>query len=414
MSITKLLRRLVGRGESSPSEPRAATADRSDREDLRGFTWCALSVVAIALASAIATGWRANSVGPVLLWVTASFAAGGTAGFLFGIPKSGILSESAGNASNGASSTADAGSQAEQGTQERSAAQSARQRARPNTNLEEVSDWLTKILVGLTLANLGELRSQVQSIALNAASAIRAKPDASDISAASALIVGFALIGFLAVYLYMRLFVQGAIVRSDDRMNRYRNAVEQAERVSHSEPKIDQEATSGVVPSAASVNAAQAVADAAPPDRPELVMRPLRQLASEYEALRLSKGFSRERTQQMTDIVRKMRPHAIAAAPYIDDLINSTSTGDHLAATVVMQMKYMPERMEWLARRLVEERAFIGYQAASALLARMKLAGVIECKAIAAAVEQAKQDRARSNIVESSLDRLIDEILAAQ
>jgi hypothetical protein len=67
--------------------------------------------------------------------------------------------------------------------------------------------------------------------------------------------------------------------------------------------------------------------------------------------------------------------------------------------------------MEWLARRPVEERAFIGYQAASALLARVRVAGVPECQAIQEAVSKTKADRARLSIVESSLDELIDQIL---
>ena len=116
----------------------------------------------------------------------------------------------------------------------------------------------------------------------------------------------------------------------------------------------------------------------------------------------------------MAEIVRRMRPHAIAAAPYINELIQSTSTGDHLAATVILQMKYMPEHMIWLARRLVEERAFIGYQAASALLARVRLAGIQESKEIQAAVMRAKDERVQQNIAESSLDKLIDRILAAR
>lgn len=192
----------------------------------------------------------------------------------------------------------------------------------------------------------------------------------------------------------------------------YKTAVARAKRIGSDDPLPSP--GDAVVPSAASVSAAQAVADAAPPNRPDLVLQPLRALAVQYEELRQTQDYSRDRTKQMIEIVRNMRPHALAAAPFINELIRSQSPGDHLAATVVLQMRYMPEHMEWLARRLVEERAFIGYQAASALQIRTRVAGIQECQTIQTAVQTAKADRARLGIVEDSLDRLIDTILTVQ
>jgi hypothetical protein len=382
---------------------------RGARDDMQRINSLFLPFLTTAILAAGWVGWKADATGPVLLWVFASFAAGGTAGFLFGIPKSGLPSKSEISVPVSSGKT---GSDMAGGTL--ASAADGPHRARPNTNLEEVSDWLTKILVGLTLANLKDINTEVARISLNAAAAIRPHPSDSDVSVATALVVGFALVGFLAVYLYMRLFVQGAIIRSDDQMHQYRSAVERAERIGEQEPpeaETDPGAAVAVVPSAASVSAAQEVANAAPPNSPELVLQPLRQLASEYETLRQAEDYSPGRTQQMSGIVRRMRPHAIAAAPYINELIQSTSTGDHLAATVILQMKYLPEYMAWLARRLVEERAFIGYQAASALLARVRLAGMPECKEIQAAVRRAKEERAQHNVAEASLDKLIDRIL---
>jgi hypothetical protein len=365
-----------------------------ERDDVQRINNVLIPLLVFSVAAAIWVGWKAGSVGPVLLWVFACLAAGGTTGFLFGIPKSGTKIENPNSLSVGAS-----------------AGPSTAKRARPNTNLEEVSDWLTKIIVGLALVNLKELREEVGRISLNAASAIRPIPTDNDVSAATALVVGFSLIGFLAVYLYMRLFVQGAIVRSDDQIHQYWSAVVRAEQIGQQEPESNHEVAVPAIPSSASLSAAQEVANAAPPNQPELVLQPLRQLANQYEGLRQAKAYSSERTQQMNEIVQRMRPHAIAAAPYIDELMKSASTGDHLAATIVLQMKYMREHLQWLSRRLVEERAFIGYQAASALLARVRVAGIPECKEIRAAVKNAKDERKQLEIDEPSLDRLIDQIL---
>lgn len=396
--------------------PRLGVAGRAvmrviDHDDIRRVNRLFIPLFGTALGAAVWVGWMANAVGPVLLWVFASLAAGGTAGFLFGIPKAGITQR----VEDGMPPVHSARAGASAGDVTAALGRDANLRARPNTNLEEVSDWLTKILVGLTLVNLKELRDGLGSISAHAAAALRPTPTASDISVATALIVGFGLLGFLAVYLYMRLFVQGAIVRADkDLHNQYINALQRAEEVGQSEPEPSTNMAEPVVPSVASLRAAQDVADVAPTNRPELVLQPLRALAIQYEELRQVKEYSSARTRQMTEIVRRMRPHAIAAAPYIEELIKSTSTGEHLAACVILQMKYMPERMEWLARRLVEERAFIGYQAASALLARMRLAGVSECQAIQKAVAKAKEDRTAVGAEEGSLDSLIDQILATQ
>jgi hypothetical protein len=380
---------------------------RGVRDDLSRINKILFPLTVVAVGAAIRVGWSTNAVGPVLLWVFSSLAAGGTTGFLFGIPKSGSGARVEASVSTSTGEAASTTTDVAQVSSERTGVQGAR----PNTNLEEVSDWLTKIIVGLTLVNLKDIKEEVQRISLNAAEAIQPHPTNADVSAATALVVGFALIGFLAVYLYMRLFVQGAIVRSDDELHRYKSAVARAEQIGEREVLPSSDAA--VVPSAASLSAAQDVADAAPPNRPELVLQPLRKLASQYEELRHREDYSRERTLQMREIVRRMQPHAIAAAPFIGELIRSPSTGDHLAAAVILQMRYMPEHMDWLARRLVEERTFIGYQAASALLMRARVAGTPECKAIQAAVASAKAERTRLNLVEVSLDKLIDKILEA-
>lgn len=408
----------------------ASSAEK--RDDVWRINNLLLPLLFAAVCAAMWVGWKADAVGPVLLWVFASLAAGGTAGFLFGIPKAGIPLKTDPPAPAPAS-----GSTAQRPASGAAPA-STPLRSRPNTNLEEVSDWLTKILVGLTLVNFNDLKETVWRISQNAAAAMRPQPTSADVSIATAIVVGFALIGFLAVYLYMRLFVQNAIVRSDEQLNRYDNAVARANQIGQGEvaPVMPDDAAHdnrggpdggddgmmqvanadpaiAALPSAETVAAAQEVANAAPPDRPEIVLQPLRQLASRYESLRQARDYSSTRTRSMAEIVQKMRPYAIAAAPYIQEMINSTSTGDHLAATVILQMKYMQEHMEWLARRLVEERAFIGYQAASALLARIRVAGVPESKAIQAAVAKAKEERAQLGIAEGSLDQLIDQILAA-
>jgi hypothetical protein len=123
---------------------------------------------------------------------------------------------------------------------------------------------------------------------------------------------------------------------------------------------------------------------------------------------------SDERTRLMSDIVARMRPHAIAAVDYFNTLASSPSPGERLAAVVIQSMKFQPQHIEWLARRLAEERSFIGYQAASALLARSRSAGPQEVKRIKDAVQTAKQERIQLGLAEAQLDLMIDRILQAK
>jgi hypothetical protein len=103
--------------------------------------------------------------------------------------------------------------------------QAIRAGASPNANLEDVSDWLTKIIVGLTLVNLGPMEKRVHAVGHHAAAALHASPTDSDISSATALVIGLAVVGWLVSYLHTRLFLQGAFSRSDAGLGNFDEAV---------------------------------------------------------------------------------------------------------------------------------------------------------------------------------------------
>ncbi|MEA5511943.1 hypothetical protein VB715_19395 [Crocosphaera sp. UHCC 0190] len=78
-----------------------------------------------------------------------SFALGGLIGFLFGIPR--YFNEKKSYNSSSQSS-------------ENSQSRSNQINYRSNTNLEQISDWLTKILVGVGLTQLPALHQNIQEI----------------------------------------------------------------------------------------------------------------------------------------------------------------------------------------------------------------------------------------------------------
>jgi len=143
---------------------------------------------------------RPSALNCAMLWAAACFLAGFLGGFLFGVPK--VVGD-------GASSPPTAGTG--------QAAQSPSGFAqRPNTNLEQISDWLTKIIVGLGLVELRRAPDHLKSAATWVAESLTSRGASSlaAVSFAGSLIVYFSILGFLSGYLLTLLFLAGAFGRA--------------------------------------------------------------------------------------------------------------------------------------------------------------------------------------------------------
>lgn len=133
-----------------------------------------------------------SRIGVLLLWALACAFSGGFLGFLFGVPK--VLQSEAKAAKAEAAEGHDGYDQ------------------RVNTNLTEISDWLTKIIVGVGLVQLGKIPGFLRGVATVLADCLGAP---CSISVAIAVTVGCAVLGFLFGYLNTRLFLAGAFSRAD-------------------------------------------------------------------------------------------------------------------------------------------------------------------------------------------------------
>src|ERR1041384_5236004 len=129
-----------------------------------------------------------------LLWGLACTSVGAALGFLFGIPK--IL-------------------QNDRPVTEAKESKSIDYRQQVNTNLTEISDWLTKIIVGLGLINLSKIPDKLSNIAQVLAVSLNPTEPSKDKAFALALILCFLILGFLFGYLSTRLFLQSAFSRAD-------------------------------------------------------------------------------------------------------------------------------------------------------------------------------------------------------
>jgi hypothetical protein len=165
------------------------------------FFYWAISIALVLTGFGAAKGGYAGGITAVL-WATGGLAVGTFAGFLFGIPK--ILQR-------GQIPSELSGTKPPTGG---TAEQSYRQQV--NTNLTEISDWLTKIIVGLGLIHLQQAPAFIQGKATVLATSLKALDQTGDYHAfAVAVIVTFPAFGFLFGYLSTRLYLASAFARAD-------------------------------------------------------------------------------------------------------------------------------------------------------------------------------------------------------
>lgn len=392
--------------KSLPVEPApggAVSFEEGIDRDIAKMNQALMPLLGIALLAALYKGYTEHAISAVMLWSVASLSVGATLGFLFGIPKSGSAAARQDLKMERAKASASGGPEAE----------TVPSRWRANTNLEEVSDWLTKIVVGLTLVHWATIRDDVIAISANMAATFHDKPTGADQSFASALVVGFFTLGFLSGYLYTRMFLQGAFARSDPSTQRFNEVVNREMASSLVAPKTDPAGFAPVLPSTEQMQSAERVRNVLPTDNPQAVLGPLRELAAEYERIRKSMPSSSERTRAMSQVVARMTTLALAAAPYIDQFLNSVSSGERLVAVAILKVRFDARYMEFLAKRLVDDPPFIGYQAAGALLGGVRLLGGEEKARLQQLVLDAEQQLKAKNLVDQNRDRLIKEILNA-
>lgn len=151
---------------------------------------------AIIGAFAVATKSSLTVFGVGSMVAACSILAGAFLGFIFGVPR----------------------------TLEKTADEEARQTAvassenkplpyRPNTNLEQISDWLTKILVGAGLTQIGSIRHWLNDVGTSLAPGFGSGENAPVF--ATVTVLAYLLCGFLVGYLWTRLYLAGALQEAD-------------------------------------------------------------------------------------------------------------------------------------------------------------------------------------------------------
>ena len=151
-----------------------------EKGELPLWLMIALSLVVSFLLVAL-TSWSQGGllISLHLLLGVCAGSVGGIIGFLFGIPHSATLSSPA--------------------------------TYRPSTNLEQVSDWLTKIIIGVGLVQADEIATRLAVAGRLIGTIV---PGASPI-VPQIIIVAFAALGFFSGYIWTRLYYGGMQVQAD-------------------------------------------------------------------------------------------------------------------------------------------------------------------------------------------------------
>ena len=238
-------------------------------------------ILLLGIVMAICFSKTVRDFSTLVIWILCMYVAGAAVGFLFGIPK--ILQSD---------------------KKKNDPANDDDYHLQVNTNLTDISDWLTKIIVGLGLVKLAKLGPYISSVAQSLAGGL----DTSDTSAALAfaygVIICYSISGFLFGYLITRLFLSKAFSEADQQaLQKIADSVKQVadkadetnKLVVASQAKIDnikdkQEIIAQTVYPAGSLQgAASAIVNEAfvegeiPPG--ETQINQLKKLAEEYDAI---------------------------------------------------------------------------------------------------------------------------------
>ena len=173
-------------------------------------SWVVLAALAFGLASLVFFGSQAGSLvafaavtGAGLALVGTGFALGAVIGFLFGIPRQ--LQETAAAPVQGGEAA-----------------------SRPgvpyagNTSLEQISDWLTKIIVGVGLTQLVNVPGALATLGAVVGPALGGFPGSSTFGTLA--FIYFGIDGFFAAYLWTRLRLTSLLVESDRRSKESRKS----------------------------------------------------------------------------------------------------------------------------------------------------------------------------------------------
>lgn len=99
----------------------------------------------------------------------------------------------------------------------------------------------------------------------------------------------------------------------------------------------------------------------------DLVRGQVSSYARLYEKIRQRMRASNERTYRMEEVFKRMLSLAVASYPLLDELSNSPSPGERLAAVAILQVFASEKYFPFLVKIIGADKPFVGYHATRAL-----------------------------------------------
>lgn len=225
--------------------------------------------------------------------------------------------------------------------------------------IDQIADWLTKIIVGVGLVEYAALRDSLWRTARFVGLALGGRD--RDVAIALAGMLYFGTIGLLAAYLSTRLYLNRALGAADRQTDDERRIRDDVARQVKGMPSRGLEAVAAVKPVAARIGRLKV--------GHETLRDVVTKLASDYERLRASMPSGPERTARLAALVNEMRALAEVGATLLGELMQSPSPGERMVAVAFLGVRPEASTLPWLAERFGTERLFMQYQAAVALRA---------------------------------------------
>lgn len=280
-------------------------------------TSSAFGLVAIALYTLQAPN-EATAVASGVLFAGAAVAAGGFFGFLFGLPRT-IEEETPGGEEGG----------------------NARSGIVANTNLQDISDWLTKILVGITLIQLGAIRSGAVRLFDSMAPALGGQPHSA--AFAGGIVVYFSVLGFLVGWLLARLRLGPEMSRVDKLVKEGTHTIrEGADQIDDGNVDTGKHLVQQGYIKLAGAAVAQGNLAAADHFRQQAMSLSdeVAPIAKEYEDLRMRLPSGPARTMELERLISKERQKAQETSlnrEQVRDLFRKGDDGSRITALGLMQ-----------------------------------------------------------------------------
>jgi hypothetical protein len=272
---------------------------------LGALNWVCISLLLFGVLVVLLFGASTSAKATIFLWMLACLLSGAGVGFLFGIPK--ILQ-------NNQIASANTPSPAYQ--------------QQVNTNLTEISDWLTKIIVGLGLVSLTKISPHLSSIAKILAQGLTrtGSPDQMGFAFAYGTIVSYLILGFGIGYISTRLYLAGRFSLADQQA--IQQVTKQAEDAQGAANSALRKVTFALIK---------------PKDVPKQLENPINELeglCGKYVQVRTSMDRGSARTTEMTKIFKEMTTIASAIdALDVSAFLRNPDIGRRLAGYAYLYTK---------------------------------------------------------------------------